>query len=218
MSEVVTPEAIESLTNPAENPQETPATETGKPDQPETKPQQPADNPADDPKPQAETPDPADQPITDFSKIKLEIEGADPALVASFGKQAVELGLSEKQVKALANWQYEAEMQRREAARAEGVKILAKEWGNDAAANQQEVLAMIASIDRTIAASNPALGQTAFSSALGRMGATCDVNIVRGLFIAAKALKEDGTAISNGAEMPERPQSAYDALKAIFPN
>lgn len=155
--------------------------------------------------------DPLDLPVTDWTKVDLGLpeNAADAGLVAAFGEQAQQLGLSPRQMAALAQWQVNAIQAAREKSIEEGITALSREWGAKAAANQQAALALVSNVDR-------ALGNNSFSQALERTGAACDQDFVRGLFAIAKMLGEDSLGTRAGAGDIDRPETPLEALTQIF--
>lgn len=156
--------------------------------------------------------DPDDSPISDWSRVDLGLgrdAQVDPDLVESFGRKAVELGLTPKQARALAGWQLEAGRLALEGLLDSGVKELARDWGAKAGANQQAVGRLITRIDRK-------LGDDSFSKALGRSGATCHAAVCKGLLAVAEMLSEDSIGGGAGAPMPQAEESALEGLEAAF--
>ncbi len=157
----------------------------------------------------AEVPDPDRVPITDWSTVDLGLpEGAevDEAVLAGFGKAAVELGLTPKQARELASWQLSMITAQREALLEAGVKELARDWGGKAEANQRAVLELIARIDRLP-------GARGFGEALGRSGATCFPGVVRGLLAVAGLLSEDSLGGGGAAGMAAHEETALEGLE-----
>jgi len=156
-------------------------------------------------------PDPDSTPITDWSSVKLDLpEGmVDETVLGSFGKAAVELGLTPKQARALASWQLDTIAEQRQALMDAGIQQLSKEWGSKAEANQQEVLALISRIDR-------AAGDDSFSKALGMSGATCFPGVVKGLLSIARMISEDSIGTAGAAGMSEHDETALEGLNAAL--
>ena len=146
-----------------------------------------AANPADP------APNPDDTPLASWEgfDIGLPDHALDPAVLQSFGRAAVDMGLTPRQARAR---QLEA-----------GQKELAQAWGADAQRNRDAVLGLISRIDRLT-------GDDAFSRALGESGAACFPGIVRGLHAVAALLAEDSTGASPGAASAPREESALDGL------
>lgn len=198
-------------------------TETQSSENAAPQPEQPsgADNPAEKPAPQEKenqesagekNADPETSPISDWSGFDHglgENAAIDPGLYESFGKLAVENGLSPRQAKALISWQLEAVKSAQNRLMEEGAKTLAREWGAKAAENQQKTLSFIAAIDR-------ATGDESFSKALGACGATCHAGIVRGLFAMSRLISESAIGSAAGAGAPEKPETALEGLASIF--
>ncbi len=158
--------------------------------------------------PQEPDGDPDDAPIRDWSGVKLDLPedaDVDEAVLGSFGKAAVELGLTPRQAKALANWQLDAVARGRERLMEAGAEELSKEWGGKAADNQKAVLSLISRIDRMT-------GGDGFSRALGQSGATCFPGVVRGLLAVAGLLSEDGMGKGGAAGQAEHEETALEGL------
>lgn len=156
--------------------------------------------------------DPENSPITDWDKTDLGFgkdSGIDPDLYASFGKTAVELGLTPKQAKALAQWQMDSMAQAREQLYKSGAAELSKEWGTKAEHNKNQVISLVSRIDRE-------LGNDSFSKTLGICGATCHAPIVRGLFALSRLISEDSMGKAGGAGMPEKEETVLEGLQDAF--
>ncbi|MBQ9453445.1 MAG: hypothetical protein IJU65_09170 [Desulfovibrio sp.] len=156
--------------------------------------------------------DQADKPITDWSKVTIDIpEGAaiDPALMDDFGKAAVAMGLTAKQANALVNFQLEAIARSREGLMNAGARELAREWGSRASANQKAVLTLITNIDRQ-------LGNDSFSKALNDCGATCLPAVVKGLLAVANLVSEESLGRGGAAAQPEHEETALEGLQNAF--
>ncbi len=156
-----------------------------------------------------------DQPIKDWSKVKIELpkempEGVsiDQPTLDAFGKEAVKLGLSPKQAQALVSFQIDAVAKQREAFLDAGVKQLNKEWGSKASENQKAILTLIANIDREMG------GKNEFSKALDACGATCFPGVCKGLLKLANAISEDSIGRGGAAGDSDQQETAYEALKA----
>lgn len=155
-----------------------------------------------------------DQPITDWSKVKLDIpEGAqiDQPVMEAFGKAAVELGLSRTQASKLVNFQLDQIAQAKERLYDAGVKELNKEWGAKSAENTQAVLTLIANVDREMGGSG-----TEFSKALESCGATLLPAVCKGLLHLAKATSEDSMGRGGAAAQAEHEETAYEGLMNAF--
>lgn len=164
--------------------------------------------------------DPENMPVADWKKVDFQFdEGVewDKGVLESFGKQAQELGLTPKQMKALAKWQTSQVAEYRQAQLDAGVAALKKEWGNKAAANQKAALAFISQIDRRLQARNPKLGESAFSGAIAKCGAACDVNFIRGLHVMATMIAEDSIGAATGANA-EKSETPDEFFKKAFAN
>ena len=151
-----------------------------------------------------------DQPIKDWSQIKLDLPkdaDVDDALLGDFGKKAVELGLTEKQAKALVSFQLDAVAAQREALMEAGVKDLSARWGAKAQENQQAVMGLLATLDRQ-------LGDNKFTKALNRCGATLLPDVCDGLLYIAKAVSEDSMGRGGSAAPQAKRETAEDALQA----
>lgn len=155
--------------------------------------------------------DPDSRPITDFGKVDLGLDAelVDAELVADFGRQAMESGLTPKQARALAQWQVGAIAKAREKMLADGVAQLNREWGANAAATQRDTLALVANIDRE-------LGDGRFSRALERSGAGLDADIIAGLAVLAKRLGEDRAAGALSQAATEREETVEEGLAGLF--
>lgn len=154
-------------------------------------------------------PDPDDAPITDWSKVSLDLpEGAevDDGVLASFGQAAVELGLSRKQAGALAKWQLDTIAAQREALMEAGVRELNRAWGSKGEANQRAVLGLISRIDRLA-------GDDSFSKALAASGATLFPGVLKGLLAVAGLLSEDSMGGAGAAGMTEHDETALEGLE-----
>ena len=161
----------------------------------------PAPNPA---------PNPDDTPLASLASwegfdIGLPDHALDPAVLQSFGRAAVDMGLTPRQARALARWQTDQIAQAQARQLEAGQKELAQAWGADAQRNKDAVLGLISRIDRLT-------GDDAFSRALGESGAACFPGIVRGLHAVAALLAEDSTGASPGAASAPREESALDGL------
>ena len=155
--------------------------------------------------------DPADQPIKDWSKVKIDLPKdvpIDQTTLSDFGKEAVKLGLTPKQAQALVSFQVDAIAKQREAFLDAGVKELNKDWGSKAEENRQSVLTLIANIDREMG------GENEFSKALNACGATCYPGVCKGLLKIARAISEDSFGRGGAAGDTSQQETAYEALKA----
>ena len=153
-----------------------------------------------------------DAPITDWSKVKIDVpEGAaiDQALMDDFGKAAVAMGLTAKQANALVNFQLDAIARSREGLMQAGARELARDWGSRAAANQKAVLTLITNIDRQ-------LGNDSFSRALNDCGATCLPAVVKGLLAVANLVSEESLGRGGAAAQPEHEETALEGLQNAF--
>lgn len=153
-------------------------------------------------------PDPLDQPITDWKAVKLEGD-FDPDIIADFGRQAVELGLTPRQAQALATWEGAAAKKARERMIAAGTKTLSKEWGGDYERKSNEIVALVANIDR-------AIGNEDFSRAIGLSGAMCHPGFARGMARLAAVFAEDSIGARNGAAFADKEETAYEGLMDVF--
>ena len=152
-------------------------------------------------------PNPDDTPLASWEgfDIGLPDHALDPAVLQSFGRAAVDMGLTPRQARALARWQTDQIAQAQARQLEAGQKELAQAWGADAQRNKDAVLGLISRIDRLT-------GGDAFSRALGESGAACFPGIVRGLHAVAALLDEDSTGASPGAASAPREESALDGL------
>lgn len=152
-------------------------------------------------------PNPDDTPLASWEgfDIGLPDHALDPAVLQSFGRAAVDMGLTPRQARALARWQTDQIAQAQARQLEAGQKELAQAWGADAQRNRDAVLGLISRIDRLT-------GGDAFSRALGESGAACFPGIVRGLHAVAALLAEDSTGASPGAASAPREESALDGL------
>ena len=152
-------------------------------------------------------PNPDDTPLASWEgfDIGLPDHALDPAVLQSFGRAAVDMGLTPRQARALARWQTDQIAQAQARQLEAGQKELAQAWGADAQRNRDAVLGLISRIDRLT-------GDDAFSRALGESGAACFPGIVRGLHAVAALLAEDSTGASPGAASAPREESALDGL------
>lgn len=155
-------------------------------------------------------PNPDDTPLASLASwegfdIGLPDHVLDPAVLQSFGRAAVDMGLTPRQARALARWQTDQIAQAQARQLEAGQKELAQAWGADAQRNRDAVLGLISRIDRLT-------GDDAFSRALGESGAACFPGIVRGLHAVAALLAEDSTGASPGAASAPREESALDGL------
>ena len=152
-------------------------------------------------------PNPDDTPLASWEgfDIGLPDHALDPAVLQSFGRAAVDMGLTPRQARALARWQTDQIAQAQARQLEAGQKELAQAWGADAQRNRDAVLGLISRIDRLT-------GGGAFSRALGESGAACFPGIVRGLHAVAALLAEDSTGASPGAASAPREESALDGL------
>ena len=152
-------------------------------------------------------PNPDDTPLASWEgfDIGLPDHALDPAVLQSFGRAAVDMGLTPRQARALARWQTDQIAQAQARQLEAGQRELAQAWGADAQRNRDAVLGLISRIDRLT-------GDDAFSRALGESGAACFPGIVRGLHAVAALLAEDSTGASPGAASVPREESALDGL------
>ena len=150
---------------------------------------------------------PDDTPLASWEgfDIGLPDHALDPAVLQSFGRAAVDMGLTPRQARALARWQTDQIAQAQARQLEAGQRELAQAWGADAQRNRDAVLGLISRIDRLT-------GDDAFSRALGESGAACFPGIVRGLHAVAALLAEDSTGASPGAASAPREESALDGL------
>ena len=150
---------------------------------------------------------PDDTPLASWEgfDIGLPDHALDPAVLQSFGRAAVDMGLTPRQARALARWQTDQIAQAQARQLEAGQRELAQAWGADAQRNKDAVLGLISRIDRLT-------GDDAFSRALGESGAACFPGIVRGLHAVAALLAEDSTGASPGAASAPREESALDGL------
>lgn len=151
--------------------------------------------------------DPDGAPLTSWEgfDIGLPDNVLDPAALASFGKAAVDMGLTPKQARALAQWQTGQIARARERLLEAGHKELERAWGEDCQRNREAVLGLVARIDRMT-------GDDAFSRALGESGAACFPGVARGLYAVASLLAEDSTGAAAGAASSAREESPLDGL------
>ena len=152
-------------------------------------------------------PNPDDPPLASWEDFDIGLPDhvLDPAVLQSFGKAAVDMGLTPRQARALARWQTDQIAQAQARQLEAGQRELAQAWGADAQRNRDAVLGLISRIDRLT-------GDDAFSRALGESGAACFPGIVRGLHAVAALLAEDSTGASPGAASAPREESALDGL------
>lgn len=150
-------------------------------------------------------------PITDWGRVELGLpeDAVDTAVLADFGRAAVEMGLTPKQARALAHWQTAQIARSRERLLERGIQELAREWGSRMEGNQQAVLALVSRIDRLT-------GDDSFSRALGESGATCFPGVVRGLLALSRVLSEDSMGMGGGAAQSGRDESAIEGLRNAF--
>lgn len=184
--------------------------------EPEQKPEPKPDaetKPESEPEPKKNT-SPKDRPIKDWSKVDLKIDEGNAffnkEVVDSFGQAAVAAGLTERQVKALVDWQLETIAKERDILVEAGAKELSKEWGNKATQNQQNILTLITNIDRQIG------GNNAFSKALESCGATCHAAVMKGLLYLANAVSEDSFGASRGTSGKSKPETALEGIEEAF--
>ncbi|MBQ9536606.1 MAG: hypothetical protein IJU79_02325 [Desulfovibrionaceae bacterium] len=163
----------------------------------------------DSPEPKADQAD-KEQPIQDWSKVKIEVpEGTpiDDKTLGDFGKTAVKLGLTQTQAQELVKFQVSAIQRQREAIIDHGVKTLQRDWGAKASEYQQSVMTLIANIDRQ-------MGNNAFSKALNSCGATCFPDVCKGLLLIAQSVSEDTMGKGGAGNASNRPETALDGLEA----
>ena len=169
--------------------------------------------PESEPEPKKST-SPKDRPIKDWSKVDLKIDEGNAffnkEVVDSFGQAAVAAGLTERQAKALVDWQLETIAKERDILVEAGAKELSKEWGNKATQNQQNILTLITNIDRQIG------GNNAFSKALESCGATCHAAVMKGLLYLANAVSEDSFGASRGTGGKSKPETALEGIEEAF--
>ena len=155
--------------------------------------------------------DDADKPITDWSKVKIDLPKDTPideVAFGDFGKKAVELGLTEKQAKELVNFQLGAIAGQRERFMEAGTKALREAWGGKVEENRQAVLTLIANVDRQLGNDN------AFSKALDACGATCFPDVCRGLLHLAQSMSEDSMGRGGASGTAQRAETIEEALQA----
>lgn len=156
----------------------------------------------------AEPADPDTQPITKWEDVDLGLpEDAQfsPELLADFGKQAIELGLSPKQARALAQWEYQAGLSMRQQLMESGMEQLKKAWGGRYEANRKAALSLVSQLDRE-------LGDESFSRALNACGAAYQAPIVMALAHLAGRLAED-TMGKSQPDAASKPETALEGLE-----
>ena len=152
--------------------------------------------------------DPDAVPLTAWADDVVTLpEGveADADMLAGFGAAAVAAGLTRKQAQALVDWQAKFHQEQARAQLDAGVAALKKAWGGKAEANQREVLGLVSRIDR-------AMGDEAFSRALGESGATRHPGVVMGLHQIAQLMSEDSIGNASGAAA-EHDETALEGLE-----
>lgn len=166
----------------------------------------PADNTPAQPEAEKDI-DPDSRPITKWEDVDLGLpEDAQfsPELLADFGKQAIELGLSPKQARALAQWEYQAGLSMRQQLMESGAEQLKKAWGGRYEANRKAALTLVSQLDRE-------LGDDAFSKALDACGAAYQAPIVMALAHLAGRLAEDNM----GRSQPDGASRLETALEGL---
>lgn len=156
--------------------------------------------------------DPADVPITDFSKVDLGLDKdvvINQQVLDSFGKVAVESGLTPRQAQALAKWQAAQENAYRESMIEAGIKEVVREWGDRAEANKKAANELVAQVDRLV-------GGQRFSKALGASGACCHGGFVLGLAAMARLLGEDSLGAKVDAATANSQETALEGLEAAW--
>lgn len=158
---------------------------------------------------QAAPPDPASLPVTDFSKVDLGVDPAslDAGMVKSFGEQAVGIGLTPLQCKALAQWQVADTEARAKAHMAEQLEILKGAWGAEFDARCHKVLEFCARMDR-------APGLAGFSAAVTKSGAGANAVLVQGLYAMAQAIGEDSAG--RLAHAGRGTETALEGIQRVF--
>lgn len=158
----------------------------------------------------APEPEPDARPIADWKDVgDLGVDPAllDAGMVESFGAQAVDIGLTPAQARALAKWQTDYMARAHEESLKTERAALDKAWGASAGANIQKVVNLCARLDR-----EP--GLAGFSEALAKSGAASNALVVRGLYSLAQALGEDAAGRLNGAARTV--ETPYDGIVAAF--
>lgn len=149
-------------------------------------------------------------PIKDWSGVGdlgIDRDKCDQAMLASFGKPAVELGLTPAQARGLVKWQAEYAKASQEASLARESEALRAAWGQSHDANLRAVVNLCARLDR-----EP--GLEGFTEALRMSGAAGNAVVVRGLHVLAGTLGEDRAgSLSGSGSAPETP---YDGIVAAF--
>lgn len=153
-----------------------------------------------------------DIPISDWSQVDLGLPDdaeVDANVLDSFGEEAIRLGLTPNQAKALAKWQLDAIAETRSRLMEEGLADLRSAWGRKAAANQRSVMTLIANVDRQ-------MGNDSFSKALDASGATMRAAVCKGLLAIANMLSEDSMGQGGGAGFSQEPETALQGIENAF--
>lgn len=161
----------------------------------------------------AEKPDPEKQPITDWSKVNLDIpkdSQIDPDVLAAFGELAQKEGLTPVQAKAAVHFQLDAIRKAQAAYLAEQEKILKDAWGADIKRNSEQVMSLVTRISRI-------KGLEDFPKAFDMSGAANNATVLKGLHAIAALLEEDGTGTPSGAAGGgSREETALEGIQAVF--
>lgn len=168
--------------------------------------------PADGQTQPSEQTDPSTQPITDWANSGVNTEGLnfEPEVWDSFGRQAVELGLTPKQAESLARWQLDMIGERQAVIKEKNFNEIKSEWGTNAGAFQSRCNNLVSRIDR-------ALGKgSRFSQALDATGASANADFVRGLLVIANALGEDRGSTPGQDFIKPVTEDALSGLQAAF--
>lgn len=155
--------------------------------------------------------DPASQPITDFSKVDLgfgEEDKVDPDVLASFGKCAVEIGLTSGQAAKLARWQLNAVKEARERLVGQQTQILIDEWGKSARANVRQIGDFVGRLDRI-------QGLEGFSRAFLESGAGDSAVIMKAMLALAKMTGEAGVGRAAGAPA-EKEETSLEFISRLY--
>lgn len=153
--------------------------------------------------------DPLDLPITDFSKVDLQLgKEANNPLLAAFGEQVVKMGLSTRQARELAHWQMSAQEHYLKQQAMQGASNLKAEWGANAERNRMATMELITTADRVT--------NGAFSKALDECGATCNESVIKGLHYISTLIAEDKLGSKGGQQSIVREETPLEALQGLF--
>lgn len=156
--------------------------------------------------------DPEQLPISDWSKVDLGLDESTPVdaeLLASFGEEAIKLGLTPTQARGAVQWQIAAMKAAYGRHQEAQYNELKKAWGNQFQANKERVINMITTIDRKV-------GDEAFSRALAACGALDNAQAVQGMLVLAGMIAEDSTGSGTQKDTGPSTETAEQGIEAMY--